>query len=189
MSKALIVGIDMIPFRRYPERTIEQLGAEAAHLAFADAGLSIRDVQALYCGSALQASALVGQRILRQIGERGIPVLNVANGCATGASAFREAVLAVESGRHDVALAVGVEKMDRGLIRMPGRPSDFLEEGAIGTITTPSMFSQAGLEHELQLAREGAALLEVGVGRLSEQHQEQRGHAGAFYSMRVGLVE
>lgn len=147
MTKALIVGIDMIPFRRYPERTLEQLGAEAAMMALADAGLSVRDIQALYCGSALQAIAFPGQRILRQIGERGIPVLNVANGCATGASAFREAVLAVESGRHDVALAVGVEKMERGLIPMPGRPTNFQEEGTIGTITTPCMFSQAGLEH------------------------------------------
>jgi acetyl-CoA acetyltransferase len=37
--------------------------------------------------------------------------------------------------------------MDRGLIPMPGRPAGFREEGAIGTITTPCMFSQAGLEH------------------------------------------
>lgn len=147
MTKAVIVGINMIPFRRYPERSLEDLGAEAALLALADAGLSVLDVQALYCGSALQAIAFPGQRILRQIGERGIPVLNVANGCATGASAFREAVLAVETGRHDVALAVGVEKMERGLIPMPGRPTNFQEEGAIGTITTPCMFSQAGLDH------------------------------------------
>jgi acetyl-CoA acyltransferase len=147
MSNALIVGIDMIPFSRYPGRTLEQLGAQAALLALADASLSIRDVQAFYCGSALQAIAFPGQRILRQIGEHGIPILNVANGCATGGAAFREAVLAVESGRLDVALAVGVEKMERGLIPMPGRPTNFREEGAIGTITTPCMFSQAGLEH------------------------------------------
>lgn len=147
MSKALIVGIDMIPFRRYTDRTLDELGAEAALLALADARLAIGDIQAFYCGSALQAIAFPGQRILRQIGEKGIPVLNVANGCATGGSAFREAVLAVESGRHDVAMAVGVEKMERGLIPMPGRPTSFQEEGAIGTITTPCMFSQAGLEH------------------------------------------
>lgn len=147
MSKAVIVGIDMIPFGRYPERTLEQLGAEAALLALSDAGLTVKNIEALYCGSALQATALPGQRILRQIGEMALPVLNVANGCATGASAFREAVLAVESGRHEVALAIGVEKMERGLIPMPGRPAEFREEGAIGTITTPSMFSQAGVVH------------------------------------------
>src|SRR3546814_18862988 len=88
-----------------------------------------------------------GQRILRQIGGRGMPILNVVNGCATGASAFREAVLAVESGYHDVALAVGVEQMNRGLIVVPRNPGSFQEEGAIGTATTPCMFSQAGVEH------------------------------------------
>lgn len=147
MSGAVIAGIDMIPFGRFPDRSLEDLGAEAALMALADADLTIHDVQALYCGSALQATAFPGQRVLRRIGQRTMPVLNVVNGCATGASAFREAVLAVASGRHDVALAVGVEKMDRGLIVMPGRPSGFQEEGAIGTITTPCMFSQAGVVH------------------------------------------
>jgi acetyl-CoA acetyltransferase len=147
MTGAVIAGIDMIPFGRFPDRSLEDLGAEAALLALADAGLTIHDVEALYCGSALQASAFPGQRVLRRIGERAMPVLNVVNGCATGASAFREAVLAVAGGRHDVALAVGVEKMDRGLIVMPGRPAGFQEEGAIGTITTPCMFSQAGIVH------------------------------------------
>jgi acetyl-CoA acetyltransferase len=147
MSDAVIAGIDMIPFGRFPDRTLDDLGAEAALMALADAGLTIHDVQALYCGSALQATAFPGQRVLRRIGERAMPVLNVVNGCATGASAFREAVLAVQSGRHDVALAVGVEKMERGLITMPGRPASFQEEGVIGTITTPCMFSQAGVAH------------------------------------------
>jgi len=147
MSGVVIAGIDMIPFGRFPDRSLEDLGAEAALMALADADLTIHDVQALYCGSALQATAFPGQRVLRRIGQRTMPVLNVVNGCATGASAFREAVLAVASGRHDVALAVGVEKMDRGLIVMPGRPSGFQEEGAIGTITTPCMFSQAGVVH------------------------------------------
>src|SRR3546814_14016055 len=94
-----------------------------------------------------RSMSMPGQRILRQIGGRGMPILNVVNGCATGASAFREAVLAVESGYHDVALAVGVEQMNRGLIVVPRNPGSFQEEGAIGTATTPCMFSQAGVEH------------------------------------------
>src|SRR3546814_2261268 len=48
---------------------------------------------------------------------------------------------------HDVALAVGVEQMNRGLIVVPRNPGSFQEEGAIGTATTPCMFSQAGVEH------------------------------------------
>src|SRR3546814_13133622 len=142
MSKAFSVGIDIIPFRRYPERALEQLGAEAALLALADAGLTVRDVQAIYCGSALQAISMPGQRILRQIGGRGMPILNVVNGCATGASAFREAVLAVESGYHDVALAVGVEQMNRGLIVVPRS-----EERRVGKEWVSTCRSRGSTDH------------------------------------------
>ena len=46
---------------------------------------------------------MVGQRIMKEIGATGIPVINVANACATGSTAFREAYYAVASGAYDVA--------------------------------------------------------------------------------------
>ena len=185
MSDVVIAGIDMIPFGRFPSRTLEDLGAEAALMALADAGLTIHDVQAFYCGSALQATAFPGQRVLRQIGERSIPVLNVANGCATGASAFREAVLAVHSGRYDVALAVGVEKMDRGLIVMPGRPAGFQEEGAMGTITTPCMFSQAGVVHSAKYGTTFEQFAKVSV----KNHHHATMNTKAFIRRETPLDE
>jgi acetyl-CoA acetyltransferase len=45
------------------------------------------------------------------MGIQGIPVHNVENACATGASAFGLAVTQVRAGEADVALAVGSEKM------------------------------------------------------------------------------
>src|SRR5690554_4770397 len=95
-----IVGIDMTPFGRYPQRTVAQIGAEAALMALDDAGLSIQDIQALYCGNQLMAFAMIGQQILHQIGETGIPVVNTANACASGGTAFREGVIAVKSGLY-----------------------------------------------------------------------------------------
>ena len=150
MTSPLIVGIDMIPFGRFPDRSVEDLGAEAALLALDDAGLDIHAVQALYCGNQLQSGFLVGQRIMRSLGETGIPVVNVANACATGATAFREAMLAVAGGFCEVALAVGVEQMGRGLLKMPARNEAFEEEGVAGSLTTPAMFSQIGVEHHLR---------------------------------------
>lgn len=147
MSDIYIVGIDMIPFVRNSGKTAAQLGAEAALLALDDCGLSISDVQALYCGNVMRAHLMVGQRILHQIGETGIPVVNVSNACATGATAFREAYLSVRSGVHDLALAVGVEQMSGGLLALPSRPDGFVEEGAIGSLTTPAMFSLIGNAH------------------------------------------
>jgi len=145
MSDVYIAGIDMIRFGRFPDRTVPSLAAEAALLALDDAGLSIRDMQALYCGNLGQANAMVGQRILEEIGQVGIPVTNVANACATGATAFRDGWMAVKAGVYDVVLAVGVEQMGKGLLGGGGGgPST---EGLIGSGTMPSMFSHIGIEH------------------------------------------
>jgi len=67
---------------------VDVLGSIAALGALDDCGLKIQDMQAFYCGNLGQASGMVGQRILQQIGQTGIPVVNVANACATGATAF-----------------------------------------------------------------------------------------------------
>ena len=45
-------------------------------------------------------------------------------------------------------LAVGVEKMGRGLLGGGGRDDGFVEEGVIGSGTTPAMFAQVGMEHQ-----------------------------------------
>ena len=100
MSDAYIVGVDMIKFGRFPDRTVPQIGSEAALLALDDCGLNIKDMEALYCGNLGQASGMVGQRILQQIGQAGIPVVNCSNACATGASAFREGLLRQQHAPH-----------------------------------------------------------------------------------------
>ena len=111
-----VLGIDMIKFGRFPEKSLAELGAEAALLALDDAGLKIQDVEAMWCGNLMQANNMVGQQVLQQIGQTGIPVVNCANACATGATAFRDAWLAVKAGAYDVVLAVGVEQMGKGLL-------------------------------------------------------------------------
>ena len=116
MTDAYIVGVDMIKFGRFPDKTVPQIGAQAALMALDDCGLSIQHMQALYCGNLGQASGMVGQRLLQEIGQTGMPVVNVANACATGATAFREAWASVKAGLYDVVLAVGVEQMGKGLL-------------------------------------------------------------------------
>ena len=78
MSDVYVIGIDMIKFGRFPETSVPQLGATAAHMALDDAGLTIQDMQALYSGNLGQAAAMVGQRILAEIGQTGIPVVNLS---------------------------------------------------------------------------------------------------------------
>src|SRR5262249_53441488 len=144
MREVFVAGVGMIRFGRYPDRDVPDLGAEAALLALGDAGLTMRDVELLATGCLFQANAMVGQRVLQEIGQTGIPVVNVANACATGSTAFREAWMAVASGEHDVALAVGVEQMGKmGLLTGGGGGSGIRTEGVIGSGLMPAVFGQA----------------------------------------------
>ena len=81
MADVYVVGIDMIRFGRYPERTVVQLAADAVLLALDDCGLGIMDIQALFSGNI--GETMTGQRTLQLIGQTGIPVVNCTNACAT----------------------------------------------------------------------------------------------------------
>ena len=48
MSDVYVLGVDMIKFGRFPDRTVPNIGAEAALMALDDAGLTIKDMQAMY---------------------------------------------------------------------------------------------------------------------------------------------
>lgn len=148
MGEAFVAGVSMLKFGRYKDRDVTDLGGEACLLALDDAGLGMRDVQYMAAGCLMQANAMVGQRILHEIGQTGIPVVNVANACATGSTAFRDAVQAVASGDVDVALAVGVEQMGKaGLLGGGGGGSGIRTEGVVGSGLMPAVFGQAGMEH------------------------------------------
>ena len=124
-----------------------ELGAEAALGALDDARLGVQEMEALYCGNLLQANAMVGQRVLQEIGQTGIPVVNCANACATGATAFREAWMSIKAEVFDVVLAVGVEQMGRGLLGGSGGGAGIPKEGLLGSGTMPAVFAEAGMEH------------------------------------------
>jgi acetyl-CoA acyltransferase len=148
MRDVYVLGVGMIKFGRYPDKDIPQLGAEAALLALKDAGMTIKDIELLVCGNLFQANAMNAQRILQQIGQTGIPALNVSNACATGSTAFREAYLGVASGMYDVTMAVGVEQMGKmGLLGGGARSGGESVEGILGSGLMPAVFGQAGVEH------------------------------------------
>ena len=147
MTDAYVVGVDMIKFGRFPDKTVPQIGAESALMALDDCGLTIQDMEALYCGNLFQAANMTGQRILQEIGQTGIPVVNVSNACATGATAFREAWASVKAELYDMVIAVGVEQMGKGLLGSPGGSKGIPKEGLFGSGTMPAVFAEAGMEH------------------------------------------
>ncbi|HYC54770.1 MAG TPA: beta-ketoacyl synthase N-terminal-like domain-containing protein [Candidatus Binatia bacterium] len=185
MSDVYVLGTDMIRFGRYPERTVPELGAEAALLALDDAGLAIQDMQALYCGNLYQANAMVGQRILQQIGQTGIPVVNCANACATGATAFREAWMSIKAGIYDAVLAVGVEQMGKGLLGGGGGGSGIPKEGLLGSATMPAVFAEAGMEHARKYGTTFEQFAKVSV----KNHHHSTLNPKAMYQMETPLEQ
>jgi len=182
MSDVFIVGVDMIKFGRFPDRTVPDLAAEAALLALDDAGLTIRDMQALYCGNLGQASGMVGQRMLAEIGQTGIPVVNVANACATGATAFRDGWMSIKAGLYDLVLAVGVEQMGKGLLGGGGGVSP---EGLIGSGTMPAMFAHIGNEHTRKYGTTFEQFAKVSV----KNHHHSTMNPKSMYRVETPLQE
>ena len=148
MRDVYVLGVGMIKFGRYPDKDVSQMGAEAAVAALKDADTTINDIELLVCGNLFQASAMNAQKILQQIGQTGIPALNVSNACATGSTAFREAYVGVASGMYDATMAVGVEQMGKmGLLGGGARSGGESVEGVLGSGLMPAVFGQAGVEH------------------------------------------
>ncbi|MFT7221518.1 MAG: acetyl-CoA acyltransferase, partial [Candidatus Azotimanducaceae bacterium] len=183
MSDVYVIGIDMIKFGRFPDQTVPQLGATAALMAMDDAGLTIQDMQALYCGNLGQANAMVGQRILQEIGQTGIGVVNCANACATGATAFREAWMSIKAGINDVVLAVGVEQMGKGLLGGAGGGKGIPKEGLLGSGTMPAVFAEAGMEHSRKYGTTFEQFAKVSV----KNHHHSTLNPKAMYQIETPL--
>jgi acetyl-CoA acetyltransferase len=196
-----ILGIHMTKFGKHPDKDSVDLAAEASLAALADAGTSIKDMGILAAGNLLGGGHL-GQSLQKQIGQTGIPVYNVANACATGATALRTAVMAVKAGEADYGLAVGVEKLaGAGLLAGGSRKADSDTwtpagrygaiagvDGRIGTETMPGVFAQIGQEY-LYEHQYGGAPFEL-FARISEKnHAHSTLNPLAAYTKRMSLDE
>ncbi|HET6875302.1 MAG TPA: thiolase family protein [Acidimicrobiales bacterium] len=155
-----ILGIHMTKFGKRPDADIIDLASEAALAAVADAQVTMKDIGILAYGNLVGQTQ--GQMLQKQIGQTGIPVFNVSNACATGATALRTAIMAIKAGECDMGLAVGVEKLaGAGLLGGGGqakKDGNHYEpkgrygavapvDGRIGTETMPGVFAQIGMEY------------------------------------------
>jgi acetyl-CoA C-acetyltransferase len=89
--------------------------SEAVDKATVDAGVPKKDIQAAFIGSFIP-EMLVHQGhtaplLMDFAGMKGIPATRHEDACASGATALRAAVMAIESGMYDTVLVAGVEKM------------------------------------------------------------------------------
>ncbi len=197
-----ILGISMTRFGKHPDLDAVDLAAEATRAALADGGVRMRDMGVLAAGNLLGKGLGMGQQLQKQIGQTGIPVYNVANACATGATALRVAYMSVKSGESDFGLAVGVEKLaGAGLLGAGGKPQGGVDDtwqptgrygavadldGRIGTESMPGVFAQIGMEYN---HRYGGADFEL-FARISEKnHAHSTLNPLAAYQKRMSLEQ
>jgi acetyl-CoA acetyltransferase len=127
LDDVAVLGVGMTRFGIFPQRTNAELAREAGLRALADAGVSFREVGEAFVGY-IFGGAMTGIRAMKEFGLTGLPATHVENASATGLVAFREAASAVASGRCEVAMALGFDKMSeatmtRGSGRGQGRDS------------------------------------------------------------------
>jgi acetyl-CoA acetyltransferase len=116
MSAVFVVGVGMTPFGKLLDSTVKSLTQSAVHQALEDAGAKPGHLEAAFYANttqgALEGQLMIGGQVaLRAMGIQSIPITNVENACASGASAFHMAYAYIKAGLADVALAVGVDKM------------------------------------------------------------------------------
>ncbi|MCF8084004.1 MAG: thiolase family protein [Deltaproteobacteria bacterium] len=152
MRDVAVIGIGQSAFGKFPWRTAADLGADAVRAAFSDCGISPKAIEVAYCARAFDASC-TAQDVLKEVGIRGIEMINVENACAGGATSLRGLWKEIADGRHDVGIAVGVESMTTSPIAgklIPPEKSDI--EGHLG-LTMPAMFGMVARRQMAQGAR------------------------------------
>lgn len=113
MRQVAILGIGQTKIDEHWEKSLREIGGDAAFAAMQDAGLE--KVDSLFVGNMI-APIVNGQNQLGTffadwIGLWKQEAVKVEAACASGAAAFRAALMAVASGDVDSALVIGVEKM------------------------------------------------------------------------------
>lgn len=138
MRKVAVIGAAMSRFGKRPDVSLQNIGWPVVLSALRDANLERKDIDAVYCGSAY-SGRLVGQRVLRTLGMTSIPVINCENACSSGATAFREACIAIRHEEIEVALVLGIDKLTAlGGGVLPGQPDDW--EVAVG-LSMPALYA------------------------------------------------
>jgi acetyl-CoA acetyltransferase len=133
MNDVAIIGVGLHPFGRF-DKTCMEMGADAIHLALADAGVEWKDIQ-FGVGGSMEISN--PDAVTNLVGLTGIPFTDVFNACATSATAIQVCADNIRMGKYDIGIAVGMDKHGRGAFTnepsMLGLPRWYGENGQFVT--------------------------------------------------------
>ncbi len=117
MRDVAIIGVGVTKFGELWNKSFRDIGIEAGLKAIADAGLSGSEIDGMFIGN-MAAGRFISQKHIDALiadysglASNHIPAVRVEAGDASGGVAFRQGVMAVASGMHNIAVVAGAEKM------------------------------------------------------------------------------
>ena len=117
MKDVAIIGVGLHPWGKFPDKPWTAMAKDAIDEAMKDAGVQWKDIGFIVSGSQLwggRKGIYSGTYTEEVMGNRGIPVVNVNNACATGGTMLTVAAMAVASGAAEIVLAVSSDKSAKG---------------------------------------------------------------------------
>jgi acetyl-CoA acetyltransferase len=112
MRRVAVIGVGLHKYGKWVDKKPKGLAQTAISAALKNAGLEWTDMQSAWCGHT-SLGMTAGARLFAPLGQTGLSITNVENASATGSYAFRGAYLEVASGEFDVALALGIDMLQR----------------------------------------------------------------------------
>jgi acetyl-CoA C-acetyltransferase len=192
MRKVAIVGFGQTKFGELWDKSLRDLSTESGMLAIKDAGIERSDVDGLFIGS-MSAGRFAGQEHVSalaadHLGLNPIPATRTEAACSSGATAFRQAYLAIASGKHDVVMASGVEKMTdlktSEVTTSLAAASDQEWEAGIG-LTFPGLYALMARAHMSKYGTTAEQISSVSVNN----HKNGVNNKNAQYPFEITLEQ
>ncbi|QIO25191.1 beta-ketoacyl synthase N-terminal-like domain-containing protein [Haloarcula sp. JP-L23] len=147
MSTVRVAGVGLTPFGAHPDRTTRDLFAEAGVTATRDAKVPLGDIDAVYFGNFVgelaEDQGHQGPIVAESLGVQA-PATRFESACASSGVAVRHAVRAIDSGRADVVIVGGAERMTHvgtdGATAMLATAADAIHESNAG-MTFPGAYA------------------------------------------------
>ncbi|PKP54400.1 MAG: acetyl-CoA acetyltransferase [Candidatus Altiarchaeales archaeon HGW-Altiarchaeales-3] len=191
-KKVGIIGVGMTKFGEHWDRGYRDLILEAGVKAIEDAGIEGNDIKEIYGGS-MSPGTLIGQEhigalIADYVGLVGIGATRVEAACASGGLALRQAYLSIKSGRNDIVVAGGAEKMTdvptpQAAVSLAGAGDEEWE--AFNGATFPALYAFMAQRHIYEYGTTLEQLSEVAV----KSHYNASMNPNAQFPFKVTLEQ
>jgi acetyl-CoA C-acetyltransferase len=191
MRLVAVVGVGMSAFGVRNDVTIQELAWEAVREALDDSGLEQKDIELSVVGTVnTRGYELMPAVVVNEYsGLTGRGPVRVEAACATGSAALWTAYSAVASGQVDVAIAIGVEKMNEvdtaTSLAVGGRAGNYLWEFHMYGTTFPAYYAFYATAHMQKFGTTEEQMAMVAV----KNHKYASSNPKAHFQFEVTLEE